>query len=237
MTDAALSARIQRVCAWCGPAFIVLLFGGWGFMGGLFPVIPPDASAADVAARYATEADLHRVGLILGMVGVFLSLPFFFVLSVQMRRAERGVPLLAGLQLVSGLLVTVVLMIPMLLFIGTSFRPERDPEVTRTLNEISYLMLILPWPPIIGQLLALATCAWTDRRERPVFPRWTGYYQLWVAVLLTPATLILFFDDGPFAWNGILGFYVPAAVFGTWYLVMTWLLLRAIAREQEEAGG
>lgn len=235
MSDAALSARIQRVCVWCGPAFVVLLFGGWGFMGGLFPMMPPDASAAEVAARYASEADLHRLGLVLGMVGVFLSLPFFFAISVQMRRAERGLPLLAGLQILSGILVTVVLMIPMLLFLGASFRPERPAELTRLVNELSYLMLILPWPPIIGQLLALAVCAFNDRGERPVLPRWTGYYQLWNAVLLTPASLIVFFDDGPFAWDGILGFYIPAAVFGSWYLVMTWVLLRAIAQEQEEA--
>ena len=37
--DIALSRRIQTFCAWCGPAFVILLFGGWGVMGGFIPLI------------------------------------------------------------------------------------------------------------------------------------------------------------------------------------------------------
>lgn len=58
-------------------------------------------------------------------------------------------------------------------------------------------------------------------------------YSLWVAVLL-PASMILFFKSGPFAWTGVIGFWIPAVVFGTWYLVMTPLLLRAIKQEADE---
>lgn len=46
MDDFELRRRIQVFCAWCGPAFAVLLFGGWGFMGGFIPLI----SAADSPA-------------------------------------------------------------------------------------------------------------------------------------------------------------------------------------------
>jgi hypothetical protein len=55
----------------------------------------------------------------------------------------------------------------------------------------------------------------------PVFPRWAGYYNLWIALLVLPATMIMFFRDGPFAWTGLIGVWSPAAVFGSWYLVMT----------------
>ena len=43
------------------------------------------------------------------------------------------------------------------------------------------------------------------------------------------------FRTGIFAWTGLVGFWIPAAVFGTWYLVMTWVLLRAIAQEAATA--
>jgi hypothetical protein len=95
-------------------------------------------------------------------------------------------------------------------------------------------MLILPWPPIVGPLVAIALATFADRRPRPVFPRWVGYYNLWMAFLLLPASLIIFFKKGPFAWNGLLGFWLPAAAFGSWYLVMTVVVLRAIRNEAHE---
>jgi len=45
--------------------------------------------------------------------------------------------------------------------------------------------------------------------------------------------MIIFFKTGPFAWTGIIGFWIPAAVFGVWYIVMTVYLLRAIRDEAE----
>ena len=232
--DVEKSRRIQVFCTWCGPAFVLCLFGGWGLLGGFIPLIPPADSAADVAAVYATNPTLHRIGLIIAMAGAFLTLPFALAISMQMRRTELRTPILSVLQFASGLIVTVVLIIPILLFAGNAFRPERAAELTQLVNDLSYEMLILPWPPLIGQLGALAMAVFTDRRTQPVFPRWLGYYNLWVAVLLLPASMILFFKSGPFAWTGVIGFWIPAAVFGTWYLVMTVYLLRAIKQEADE---
>jgi hypothetical protein len=233
IADVEFHRAFQVFCAWCGPAFVVLLFGGWGIMGGLVPLIPPAQTPAYVASAYGTYATLHRIGLILGMIGVFLTIPYFLVISLQMRRTERRTPVLSILQFASGIIVTVVLMIPMLLFIGASFRPERPAELTMLVNDLSYVMLILPWPPILGQLGALAIAVLRDRGPQPVFPRWSAYYNIWVGVLLLPASLIIFFKTGPFAWTGIVGFWIPAAVFGTWYLIMTKLILAAIQQEAE----
>lgn len=234
LADVELTRKVQVFGAWCGPAFVVLLFGGWGLMGGFVPLIPPSDTAAQVAAIYSEHATLHRIGLLLGMVGCFVTIPFFLTISMQMRRTELRVPILSILQFASGIIVTVVLIIPMLLFVGASFRPERSAELTELVNDLSYVMLILPWPPILGQLGAMTVAILADRRPRPVFPRWVGYYNVWVAVLLLPASMIIFFRTGPFAWTGVVGFWIPAAVFGTWYVIMTPLLLRGIREEAEE---
>ncbi|HWJ82443.1 MAG TPA: hypothetical protein VNS55_09425 [Nocardioides sp.] len=231
MDDAVLLRRIQVTCAWCGPAFVVLLFGGWGGLGGMLPLIGADTPAAEIAAAYGESRVLQETGLLLGLVGCFLTIPFFLVISLQLRRMEGRVPVMSYLQMASGVIVCVVLTVPMLLFIATAFRPERDLALTQLMNDIDYIMLILPWPPIIGQLVAIAVPVMTART--PVFPRWVGWYSLWVGFLLLPASLIVFFNSGVFAWTGIVGFWLPAAVFGTWYLVMTWVLLRAIRSEAD----
>jgi hypothetical protein len=53
--------------------------------------------------------------------------------------------------------------------------------------------------------------------------------------------IAVFFKHGPFAWNGIIGFYAPLTVFFVWLVITTYLLLTAIKRQaasaEAEAGG
>ena len=67
-----------------------------------------------------------------------------------------------------------------------------------------------------------------DRRERPIFPRWLGYYNLWAALMFTPGTFNVFFHDGPLAWNGLLAWYLPLTVFATWLIINPIYLSKAV---------
>jgi hypothetical protein len=235
LADIVKSRRIQVFCAWCGPLFAVLLFGGWGLMAGFItPLISPAHSAAHVAHQWSSHHTLKLLGLTVAMFGIALTLPFCLVISVQMRRTELRLPILSILQFAAGIIITAVLLLPMLVFVVGAFRPDRSPGVDQLVNDASYIMLILPWPPIMVQVFAIAIATLSDRRESPVFPRWFGYMNIWVGFLLVPANMIIFFKTGPFAWTGVIGFWLPAAVFGLWYFVVTYVLLKAIRQEEEE---
>src|SRR5262249_46808293 len=67
-----------------------------------------------------------------------------------------------------------------------------------------------------------------DRRQRPIFPRWLGYYNLWVALMFTPGTFTVFFHNGPLAWNGLIAWYLPLAVFATWLVINPIYLSKAV---------
>ena len=234
LADIVKSRRIQVFCAWCGPAFTVLLFGGWGLLAGFIPLISPADSPAQVAAAWSDHHVLTLIGLTLAMIGIALTLPFYLVISVQMRRTELRLPILSILQLIAGVIITAVLIIPMLVFIVGAFRPHRSPALDQLFNDASYIMLILPWPPIMIQVFSIAAATFTDRRADPVFPRWFAWLNIFVGFMLVPANLIIFFKTGPAAWTGVIGFWFPAAVFGVWYLVVTYVLLKAIRQEERE---
>jgi uncharacterized membrane protein YidH (DUF202 family) len=234
LSDIVKSRRIQVFSAWCGPAFAVLLFGGWGLMAGFIPLISPHDTLQQVAGAWRDHHFLTLFGLTLAMFGIALLLPFYLGISMQMRRAELRTPVMAILQMAAGVIVVAVLLLPMLVFIVGAFRPERSAELDQLLNDASYIMLILPWPPIIVQVWAISVATLTDYRENPVFPRWFGYMNIWVGFLLVPANMIIFFKTGPFAWTGVIGFWLPAAVFGLWYFVVTYVLLQAIRQEEKE---
>jgi hypothetical protein len=49
---------------------------------------------------------------------------------------------------------------------------------------------------------------------------------LWDALLLVPDGLMAFFKVGPFAWDGIMAFYIPLTVFFVWLVGMTVVMFR-----------
>ncbi len=64
-----------------------------------------------------------------------------------------------------------------------------------------------------------------------MLPRWLGYLNLWVAMLIIPAGLVLFFKHGPFAWNGVVGLYIPLVAFAIWILSMTITIHQNLSRQ------
>lgn len=96
------------------------------------------------------------------------------------------------------------------------------------LNDLGWLVIIPAFPTFIAQFVAIAFGVLQDNGPQPVFPRWAAFFNMWVALLFIPGGFAFFFRTGPFAWNGLLAFWVAASAFFAWLLVMTWLVLRAI---------
>jgi hypothetical protein len=78
------------------------------------------------------------------------------------------------------------------------------------------------------QMFALGYVVLRDPRPDPIYPRWFGYFNLWVWTLFIPADLIFFFKTGPFAWNGIFGFGLSFGAYFAWTLVVTIMTGRAV---------
>jgi hypothetical protein len=91
------------------------------------------------------------------------------------------------------------------------------------------------WIPFVGmtstvvlQVSVFGVAILLDRRERPVFPRWLGYYNLWVALMFLPGTFNVFYQSGPLSRNGIIAWYIPLIVFATWLVITSFYLSRAV---------
>jgi hypothetical protein len=84
----------------------------------------------------------------------------------------------------------------------------------------------MPAPPALLQLAAIGFAILGDTSPKPVFPRWIAYLNFWVAILFQPGALVPLFKHGPFAWDGLLAFWMPLGVLGIWVVVMFVALLR-----------
>lgn len=223
-----MNYKTQIACVVCGAAFVVLFTLGWIIIAGLVPAPSPSLDAAAIAEFYGVNTGTIRFGLLLTMISGSLTIPWIAVIAVQLRRTERDFPVWTVSQLVAGAVTVVFLTIPVMIWTVAAFRPERAPELIQLMNDFGWIMLIMTFPPFFAQLGAIGLAIVSDTHERPVFARWVGYFNIWVAILFIPGGLLTFFKTGPFAWNGLLAFWLPLTVFFLWYIVMFFALIKAI---------
>ena len=68
------------------------------------------------------------------------------------------------------------------------------------LNDMAWLMFLGIISSACNQVASLSVAILLDKNTKPVFPRWSGYFKIWVAMIWVPAGIIPFFKTGP--WRG-----------------------------------
>lgn len=229
-----MNMRNQMLCTWSGPVFVAGFTVGFWFLAHYLPPPSPNVSATDIAALYQQHTGQIRLGMFLMMACSALVAPFVAVISVQMKRMEDGAGVLTYTQLSAGTVGILFLILPALLWTVAAFRPERDPNLILLLNDMGWIFFLMPFGTFVIQNLAIGIAILANSGPQ-IFPRWAGYFNLWVAVLFIPGGLLTFFKTGPFAWDGLFVFWVPLVVFLLWYGAMFVLLRQAIAKSSPTA--
>lgn len=222
----------QKLCIYSGIAFMALFAIGWVLIGGLLPPIPPSAGAEAVAAFYQTDTWKIKLGLILAALSVAFYFPWVTALSIQLKRIEGDSPHMAWVQLISGCVGAVIIYLALFFWMVATFRPDRDPNITYIVNDLGWLIFTSTVAPFLIQFIALGLGILADKRSAPPLPHWLGFYSLVSASLFLPAAFIFFFKSGPFAWDGLICFWLPLVDFFIWMIVMTIYMLKATIKEQ-----
>ncbi|MDO3398986.1 hypothetical protein QWI29_03000 [Mycolicibacterium neoaurum] len=223
-------AGYQRTCAWSGVVCVSLFFAAF-IAAGWVPPMAPSMTAEQVAAYYQQ----HTAGIRVGGVLMFLSGAFYAVytavISAQMARIRNVSRTAVFAQLAGGAFACLTFMVPAMLFLVTAYRPDRLASETQLLNDMSWILLVMAWPPFAAQQLSFVYAILADRSDHPVFPRWLGFLNIWVVLGFVPASFLAFFYDGPFAWDGVVGIWIPAVVFVIQFAANVTMVLRAITDE------
>ncbi|HZC08701.1 MAG TPA: hypothetical protein VE485_01470 [Mycobacterium sp.] len=217
-------------CVWCGLLFV--LVAGLGLVM-FIPPPNPGASATTIASYWAdgtwlANRDVRRAGLILLAFGILLGLPFAAALSKQLRRIDGPGPVLAYVQIGGGAIATTMGMMYVFMWFAILLHPQRPPEITAAMTDISWLGFVGAWTPGWLQAVALGVGVFADRDGATGLPRWLGYLSFWYCFAALAGALVGFFDVGPFAWNGLVAFYVGGFAYFTWYVTSFVALRRAV---------
>jgi hypothetical protein len=224
--------RTNVVGAWCGIAYVVLLLVGWWVVGGFFPLHRPSAGADEIARFYHHGVIGIRLGMVIVMWGAAAFLPFTSTIADFVARFEGRTGPLTRTMTMAGYANAMLTFYPPLWWIAATWRAdERSADTTRLVNDIAWLQFIGGLALVMPMFVVLAVVSLADKSENPVFPRWFGYQSIMTFVLFLPDQMLFFFKTGPFAWNGVLGFWIPLTIFCGWFITIFALMRRALAAE------
>lgn len=221
-----VSKRVLKGCIWCGPVMGVLFVVGF-LIAGFFPPPSPGQTARQVAAMIDADRTQIRFGIVVCLASCALLMPFQAAITVHMMRIEGVRPIMAYTQLALAALATLEFVIPYVFMLVSTYRADTDPDVTRALFDLSWFFFLGVVCTFVPQLALFGIAILLDERETPIFPRWLGYLNLWLCLTFTPASFIVFFKHGPFAWNGFFVWWVPVTAFLFWFLPNFIYLLKA----------
>jgi hypothetical protein len=222
---------------WSLMSCLVYVGVGLGGFAGLAGFLPPPAehlNAAGIAGYFHDRG----ISLSIGMVMLAFGGPFYYlwsaVLSRIVSRIEGPMGVLSTVELLGGLLTAII-------WLTASMRPEsRSPETIQTLYDLGWIFFDVAFAFTFLQLLGLGFAILRDKRQVPLIPHWVAWLNFLTAATNVALVLVPFFETGPFAWQGLISFWV---VFGLFFLVISvvtpyaWKALRRLEAEDLTAAG
>jgi hypothetical protein len=229
-----LNERSEKFAAWGGPACAVLMMVGL-WMARMIPWWhQPDPKASGIQIEHFFVA--HLTAIRFGMILCMGSWAFFLVwgaaIAVRCREIEGDrVPLWTYVQIASVGAGTAIATIFGVFWEITAYRAGSiPPEITRTLDDISWFFFVVPVAPYCMWCIAIAVPIFSDRNTESVFPRWFGYVCIVNAIGLLEDFFMIFFKSGALGWKGAICVYIPLTIFCVWLIAGTYCLLTAKKR-------
>lgn len=215
---------VERAYVWCAFVGLGLLFAGL-VVAGLFPPPSPHRSAEQFSDFYRHNTNSFRIGTQLMGFGGALIVLWMAVVARRLYSIDGHGPATCYAFLGFGALLMFQIVMPITMGQVVAFRPDRPASDTEALNDLFFIQLISPAYLFFVQLAATGFAILFDRSKQVAFPRWVGYVNLWAAAGSFSGVMAIFFKTGPWAWNGLFAFWIPAVVFGVWVIAMGACLL------------
>lgn len=229
---------IDLICA-CGGMIFAVLFGiGFVAIAHFVPPLDPGDTAEQTAAIFRSDTNAIRTGLLVCYLGCPFYLAFGAAINAQTRRIADAPKALFHLQAAAFSASLILIIGPFMLWWVAAFRPgEISPELTQTVNDMAWISFLVGWVPFVTWYVITGVAILCDTAAAPIYPRWSGYVCLATGFGQTSSSFLIYFKTGPFAWDGIFSWWLPATEFFLFFLVMTIVTVRAINAQYRDGAG
>lgn len=231
MLSEPISLKHELFGAWSAPIFTVLTVVGFLVAAHFYDPAAAHLDPSQLAAFYAERALAVEIGMSLFCLATAFLTIFCVQLGIMLWRLEGRSPLMAVTQVLGGFGVVLLIFISCCLWIGAAYRADvAEPDVTVALNDAAWFGFLIGWVMLSLQMAATAAITLRAPEGEALVPRWVSWASVVGAVLLVTANGCAVTKTGPFAWDGVLGYYLPMAIWGTWLDGHAWYMRREIRR-------
>ncbi|WP_336157896.1 hypothetical protein [Amycolatopsis sp. VC5-11] len=238
MGSSQISPTVKKWFIWSGPLSLAPFVAALVLLARMVPPPRPSWSAERIAEVYAGNQTGILVAAFVAIVSIALWANWAGVVIAECRSVETSSPFLTyTLTIFASAMFLITLSCPVLLGFGAYRAGEVPPEITRLINDAFWFAAEYPYSPFAAFMVVLAIVVFSDKRDTPVFPRWVGYFCLWCALLMFPGGMLAFFKTGPFAYDGLLAFYVLAGAYTTFTIALSVVMHKQMNRDAARERG
>lgn len=224
------SQKAGLACTWI---FTLLTIVGWLWIAGFWMPVPADAGAEATKEWFTGE---HRWGVLIGCSIFYIAAGFLTPASIQfgimLSKVEGRWPLWSVTTAVCGIFISLIVFFNACAWLAAAYRPEAGADVIQSWYDWAWFAFLLGWIYLSIEMVATAIVELNDTREIPMVPRWFSWLTIAGAVGIVTAAGPAFFKSGPFAYHGLLAFYMPVAVWGVYLNVNAWFMYQELLREE-----
>ena len=215
---------IERLGVWGGLIGITLLGFGWIFLAQFIPPVSATATAQEVATYFADRRwQMIQAGNLI-MLSVFFILPAFAAATMVVNAMEKRLGMLTIMMIGAGATNAFVCFILGLSWVWGAYRADQNPELVRFAYDFGFLIFYGGIAMFIPLFFVPAYAILIESPKQKLVPRWYGYLNLLTGFILLPAPLVYFFKTGPFAWDGIINFWIPFIDFAVFFTITPFVI-------------
>jgi hypothetical protein len=150
----------------------------------------------------------------------------------MLSKIEGRRPLWSITTAVCGIFISLIIFFNCCAWIVAAYRPQTGADVIQSWYDWAWFAFLLGWIYLAIEMVATGVVELMDTSAEPMVPRWFTYATFFGAVALLGAAGPAFFQSGPFAYHGLLAFYLPVVIWGAYLVLTTLFMLGSLRREE-----
>jgi hypothetical protein len=223
-----------KIGLWCNWIFVALTAVGWL---GVAHFYAPARADLGLEATKVWFTETHHWGTIIGCslfyIAAGILTPGSIAMGIMLAKIEGRRPLWSLTMAVCGVFISFIVFLNACAWLVAAYRPDTGADVIQSWSDWAWFAFLLGWIYLALEMFATAVVELMDDRPEPMIPRWLTWLTIAGAFTLFFAAGPAFFQSGPFAYHGLLAFYLPVVIWGGYIALTTWYMLRELKRPSD----
>ncbi|MBQ6585889.1 MAG: hypothetical protein IJH83_03665 [Coriobacteriales bacterium] len=223
--------KTERAALWCGIVFCVLVGIFWFGVAHFYWPVPADATAQETLQYYIDHGFAVRLGCAIGFIvagAVICPCSTEYAYFLADIEGERPIWSIQGA--LGGIIIGFIVFMNGCIWCACGYRDWMSAELIQFMNDFSWFAFLCGVPFLVLQMIPAGIVILKDKAANPLLPRWLGWFSIFGGLETCGAMGPIFFQSGPFAYHGVLAFYLPAATWLVWYIIVCLYMMQGLKR-------